>query len=193
LNGLGVETIREGVFLTTPSGAFHFQVADICSGMRSLSAITLFIAAYAFFSCKTTLRIFLLLASSFPLVILANILRILLLCFIALLFGQDATTNFIHEAPGLILFYATIVLLLRLGDKIISKVGKTPSATPLTPPARQLDWTAGICCLVFGFMMTLVIIMLGWTLPIQSWKLGPVDTNFFLCYTLWHDFHTRTI
>ena len=48
LNGLGVETFREGMFIESPSGLFQFYVADVCSGLRSIAAIIMLTAAYGF-------------------------------------------------------------------------------------------------------------------------------------------------
>ena len=171
LNGFGVETLfldgfnedlmREGVFLYSPKGHFQFHVADICSGMRSLAAIIVFTAAYGFFIYKTGLRIFLLVASTIPLVILANIVRIVILCLIAIRFGQDATTPFIHETPGLVMFYATVVFMLWVGDRFISRIGKDPSNAPVTHPARQGGWTAGIMGIVLGIILTAGMVFLA--------------------------------
>ena len=43
-----------------------------------------------------------------------------ILCLFAHYFGQDVITPFLHEVPGLVMFY----FALRLGDKIVSKFGK---------------------------------------------------------------------
>ena len=124
LNGFGVEFMREGVYLFTPSGSVQFQVADICSGIKSLYIIAFFAAVYGFIIHKSALRIFLLLLLSAPLAVAANVFRIVILCLIAHHFGQDAITLFLHEVPGLVMFYIVLVFLFWLGDKFVSKVGK---------------------------------------------------------------------
>ena len=120
LNGLGIEVLREGVHLATPSGSFQFVVADVCSGMRSLSIMAGCAVAYGFFIHKSALRIFLLLLLTIPLAIAANVLRIVTLCLIAHHFGQEITTRFLHEIPGLVLFY----FALQFGDNLVSKACK---------------------------------------------------------------------
>ena len=89
LNGLGVEFIREGVYLYTPSGSVQFEVADICSGMKSLVIMSFFSVIYGFFVYKSALRTFFLLTVFIPLALLANVLRIVILCLFAYHFGQD--------------------------------------------------------------------------------------------------------
>ena len=124
LNGFGVEFMREGVYLFTPSGSVQFQVADICSGLKSLYIITFFAAVYGFIIHKSALRIFLLLLLSAPLAVAANVFRIVILCLIAHFLGQETTAGFIHEVPGLVLFYIIVIFMMWLGDTIVSKVGK---------------------------------------------------------------------
>ena len=124
LNGFGVEFIREGVYLYTPSGSVQFIVADICSGMKSLYIIVFFAVVYGFTIHKSALRIFLLVLLSAPLAVAANVFRIVILCLIAHHFGQDVITLFLHEVPGLVLFYFVLIFLFWLGDKFVSKVGK---------------------------------------------------------------------
>jgi exosortase len=116
LNGLGVETIRIGTMLhgTGPS-AFHLDVADPCSGLRSLMAITALIAAYAQLTQTALLKKWVLFLSSIPIVMLSNIARIVIIALFHLGFGRDAASTLAHDYSGYLLFIVAVILVMGVG------------------------------------------------------------------------------
>lgn len=96
LNLFQVPTLRDGTALI--SGAtdtravgdlFRLQVDGPCSGMRSLFALMLVGALFSHFRQPTLPRRLLLFASTIPLAVLANMVRILILLAASAAFGQD--------------------------------------------------------------------------------------------------------
>ena len=76
LNGLGIEAQRSGsAIYSTAAGGFNFDVADPCSGLRSLLAMTALTAVYAYLTQKTLVKQWILFLSSIP-AIIGNIARI---------------------------------------------------------------------------------------------------------------------
>ena len=127
--------LRKGVFLTTPSNAFQFEVADVCSGRRSIAAIFLVTAIYGFFHYQTLPRIFTLMACSVPFVLLANAARIIAMCGFAFYHGQEKTMAVFHDTNGLAMFGIAALLLVKWGDRYICKIGKDPADISSAPPA----------------------------------------------------------
>ena len=57
LQGCGVDIVREGTMLVSPVGAFSIDVAEPCSGMRSLFAMMALTAGYAYFTFQKCCKI----------------------------------------------------------------------------------------------------------------------------------------
>lgn len=98
LNAIGVATWIEGTALLSaadPSkgrevGAlFSLKVDGPCSGMRSLFALMMVSALFSYFRQATPQRRLLLFATSIPLAVLANLVRLLILLAASMAFGQD--------------------------------------------------------------------------------------------------------
>ena len=77
LNGLGVGVRQVGTaIVATSEPAFHLDVADPCSGIRSLVALFVGTAAYGAIALRSVWRRWLLFLASVPIAFLGNILRL---------------------------------------------------------------------------------------------------------------------
>lgn len=121
LNGIGIASQRIGTAIhSAAGGAFAFDVADPCSGIRSLLALTAIAAAYAYFTQDTAWRKWILFLFSAPIAIAANVARIVSIAVVAQVFGQDAALKLYHDYSGYIVF-TVAVLLLMLGGRLVSR------------------------------------------------------------------------
>jgi len=118
LKGCGVEIFRQGTMLLSPAGAFSIDVAEPCSGMRSLFAMMALTAGYAYFTQPTWFRRGLLFALSIPIAVLGNVLRILTIVAIAATCSSDFATGFYHDYSGYIVFLSAILLMVSTGGLI---------------------------------------------------------------------------
>lgn len=117
LNGIGIGSIRSGTAIySTVAGGFEFDVADPCSGLRSLLAMTALTAVYAYFTQRTLFRKWLLFAASIPLAVVGNIARIVTVAVVAEAFGGKLALGIYHDYSGYILFTASIVLMVAIGS-----------------------------------------------------------------------------
>ena len=122
LNGLGLAVTRVGSGLYFYSSAiqpellFKLEVADPCSGIRSLIAMTAITAAYAWFTQKTLLKKWVLFCCCIPLAVIGNIFRVILIGIAARIFGQDLAMEFHDKAAGYIVFSASIICMIGLGQ-----------------------------------------------------------------------------
>lgn len=96
LNFFGIDAVKVGTSILSeadpladlPVGArFSVDVADPCSGIRSLFALMMISALYGFLSFRSWWKHLLVFLSSIPLAILGNLARIVLLTIGTLLFG----------------------------------------------------------------------------------------------------------
>ncbi|MES2595852.1 MAG: exosortase/archaeosortase family protein [Verrucomicrobiota bacterium] len=119
LNTLGLDTIREGTALISApvdgreAGAlFSLKVDGPCSGMRSLFALLMVSALFAYFREKTLLRRLFLFSCGFPLAILANMARLLLLVGGTMVFGQEFAVGDQEKEVSTFHFLSGIVVYL---------------------------------------------------------------------------------
>ena len=116
LNGFGITAIRNGTAIySAAGGGFNFDVADPCSGLRSLVVMTALTAPYAYFTQKTTFKIWALFLLSIPLAMLANTTRIVTIALVAQAFGQDRAMALYHDYSGYLVFVVATLLMVSAG------------------------------------------------------------------------------
>ena len=118
LQGCGVDVVREGTMLLSPSGAFSIDVAEPCSGMRSLFAMMALTAGYAYFTQPTWFRRGLLFALSIPIAIIGNVSRVLSIVFVAATCSSGFATGFYHDYSGYVVFLVAVFLMVAAGGFI---------------------------------------------------------------------------
>ena len=113
LHGVGIEAVNQGtVVYSAAGGGFQFDVADACSGLRSLIVMTALAAPYAYLSLEGAWRKITLFAMSVPLAMLANALRIFSLGVVAEWIGMKLAMTLYHDLSGYIVFFLAIGLLI---------------------------------------------------------------------------------
>ena len=115
LKGLGIDVARSGTAIFIPSMQGGLDVADPCSGLRSLLAMTALTAVYAYFTQKTLLKKWILFAASIPLAVIGNIARIITVAVVAEAFGGKLALGIYHDYSGYILFTASITMMVLIG------------------------------------------------------------------------------
>lgn len=111
LNLSGVETLREGVLLTTAAG--RFEMAESCAGLRFLLAGLMIAALAAHLAFEDWRRQALFVAVATWLAVLANWLRAYLIVLAATATGMRVGTGPEHVAFGWVLYIGfTLALLL---------------------------------------------------------------------------------
>jgi exosortase len=123
LNGFGLAIERSGtaLFSRVTGAEFSVDVADPCSGIRSLFAMMALTAAYAYFTQKTLLQKWVLFVCSIPLAMIGNIFRIISICLVATWFGQELATGYYHDYSGYVVFLVGVTLMIEVGTLIKKK------------------------------------------------------------------------
>lgn len=113
MKALGVVVWQEGNILMFPN--ITLEVADACSGLRSIMSLLALGAAYAFvLHTKTRDRVILIL-STLPIAVFTNCLRVIATGILAQYYGSAAAEGFFHEFAGLFVFGAAVVMFVALG------------------------------------------------------------------------------
>lgn len=135
LNGLGIAAVQSGTAIfSSAGGGFNFDVANPCSGIRYLLALSALTAAYANLSQKSLWKQWGLFAASVPLAVAGNVARIVLIALAAHFFGQDAAMGLYHNYSGLIVFSVAVLLMVAIGRGL--KALSTPNRQHPTPNAH---------------------------------------------------------
>jgi exosortase len=117
---LGIETERRGANLYVAPHTEPLEVADACSGLRSLIALTTLGYCVAFFmGPQRGPRRWVLLAASVPIAVLTNVVRIASICALARFESVDYAATTGHEITRWIAWVVALGLLLGL-DWVLS-------------------------------------------------------------------------
>ncbi len=114
LNTMGIASERAGTAIICSHGTFSLDVADPCSGLRSLLAMTAITAVYAYFTQKTLIRQWLLFLCAIPLAVIGNVGRITTVAVSARAFGSDFAM-LVHDYSGFIVFAVGIICMIGIG------------------------------------------------------------------------------
>lgn len=121
LQATGFSILRQGNILHLAN--YSLEVAEACSGLRSLMTLTALGAAMAYMLQTNPVCAFLHFAASVPIAIGANVFRILMTAYGAVLISPDIAEGFLHEISGLVVFVIGFATLGITGI-ILSKISK---------------------------------------------------------------------
>ena len=141
---------------------FVIDIANPCSGLRSIFALMAISVGYGYFTQPTWARRAVLFALSVPLAILGNIVRIMSICIVAKSADPAFAIGFYHDFSGFIVFAVALLLLVGAGgaiDRIAKPVaadGKTPPPPPpyagqslaVADATRAASWAAVVLVIV---------------------------------------------
>jgi len=157
LNIVGIPTIQSGTALLSAAnpltglaiGArFHIDIADPCSGIRSLLALMMISALGAYLFLPRLWQQWIIFLSSIPLTIIGNLSRVLILIAGSILFGSSyaigttETPSSFHENAGFLVYGVALGLEVALGMFLL-KIAKPKAPSPDTssvsvPPKERL-------------------------------------------------------
>lgn len=174
LNGLGMAVERSGtaLFSHAPGGTFNVDVADPCSGIRSLFAMMTLMTAYAYFTQEGFWKKSALSVCSLPIAVIGNMVRIMSICVVASWCGQDVAMGYYHDYSGFVVFVVGVYLMFLIGDRI-KKVNwrfRGPFSGSNAPPPEAAPLAVGndrsAIAIVTGVtVVALAVFMLRYVMP----------------------------
>lgn len=112
ITALGIECHKNGNMLISPY--FSLNVAEACSGLRSLLAMTALTAVYAYFTMPNFWLKWVLFLSSIPIAVIGNVGRIDSIAIYAVTTGQEFAAGVHHDWAGYVFFAVGISLMVGL-------------------------------------------------------------------------------
>jgi|SRR5579859_4656679 exosortase len=120
LSAAGVPVGREGV--TIYVGSYRLLVEDACSGMNSIVGLVAVSLLYIYLLRGSNLRYSALLtATTIPIAILGNIIRIMTLILLTYFGGDELAQGFLHMTAGLFLFAVDLILVFMV-DRLLMQI-----------------------------------------------------------------------
>jgi exosortase len=121
LNLIGMTVIRQGNIINLPNQTL--EVAEACSGMRSLVSLLALGAIYAYMTQKKAAAQIVLFLSTIPIAVVGNIFRVFVTALIVYTTGANVTDEPTHSIMGASVFVVAFILLFIFGA-ILRKVFK---------------------------------------------------------------------
>ncbi|WP_158943860.1 exosortase A [Granulicella sp. S190] len=106
---LGVPTLHEGNIIELP--VMKLEVAEACSGIRSLMSLFTLAVFYGYFLERTTRRRIILALASIPIAVTANVARIVGTGLCVQYWDPDKALGFFHEFSGWVMFVVSLACL----------------------------------------------------------------------------------
>lgn len=121
---IGVPVFREGNVINLVSTTL--EVADACSGIRSIMSLLALATALSYFTQKGWGKRATLIFLALPIAVFANGIRVIGTGILASRYGSAAAEGFFHEFAGLVIFGVAMVMLIA-SAWVLGKIGKKSS------------------------------------------------------------------
>jgi exosortase len=144
LQFIAVPNMLQGTAIMSLPGSptpFAIDIADPCSGIRSLFALVMIAALYGFVAFEKAWQQLLIIALSIPLVFLGNLVRIVILALGTIHFGapfalgDNEHPSWFHESAGYLVYFINFGGLIAVGS-FLTKL-TTPAPPDKEPPPRE--------------------------------------------------------
>lgn len=110
LAAIGIPVLRAGNIIQL--AAMPLEVAEACSGIRSLTSLVTLALVYGYFLENSKWRIAILALLAFPIAVLANAMRIVGTGVAVEYWNPERALGFFHEFSGWVIFMISLALLL---------------------------------------------------------------------------------
>ena len=120
---IGIPVLREGNVIQLVNTTL--EVADACSGIRSIISLLALSMALAYFTQKGWIKKWILVLLAIPIAIFANSIRVIGTGILANRYGAGVAEGFFHEFAGLVIFGVAMVMLI-FSAFILGRLGNGP-------------------------------------------------------------------
>jgi exosortase len=101
---IGIGVVSDGATLRALDDSFHYEVAGGCSGIRSLTAMTMLAALYVHFTQRELWKKGLIFGGSLLFALIGNLVRIFTVVLFARFISPDLAAGLYHDYSGFIFF-----------------------------------------------------------------------------------------
>lgn len=130
LIGVRIETI--GTTLRALDGSFNFDIAEGCSGIRSLMAMTTLSALYVHFTQRETWKQWVIFAGSVVFALIGNVGRVFSVVLVARFINERLAGGLYHDYSGFVFFPIAVGAMLGF-SKLLNLNWREVAATAVKP------------------------------------------------------------
>lgn len=118
VNTIGIPCVSEGAKIILPDT--FLEVGAPCSGIRSLISLLALGALFAYLLNISMIRKGIVFLSTIPIAIFSNVVRLVLLCLVAHIYGKEASLpgSFFHDFAGFLVFVIAFACLYGIGGLV---------------------------------------------------------------------------
>lgn len=127
-NLIGLQIAAVGTTLTAADGTFNFEIAEGCSGVRSLIAMTMLTAVYVHLTQTELWKKLAIFSASIVFAIIGNIGRIFTVLLVAKFIDKDIAGGIYHDYSGFIFFPFALGAMIGFSKLLNMKVDRAISA-----------------------------------------------------------------
>lgn len=120
LFGIGIQAM--GTTLTAADGTFNFEIAEGCSGIRSLAAMTMLTAVYVHLTQNRFWKQIVIFGGSLLFAIIGNIGRIMGIVLTARYYDPEFAAGIMHDYSGYVFFPVAVIAMLVFA-KLVNWIG----------------------------------------------------------------------
>lgn len=111
---IGVSIQAVGTTVTSRDGTFSFEIAEGCSGIRSLMAMMMLAALYVHLTQRELWKKIVIFAAAIPFAVIGNIGRIFTVILFAKFVNEEIAAGIYHDYSGFVFFPFAIMAMLGL-------------------------------------------------------------------------------
>lgn len=115
LGVIGLPLVRFGNVLHLPGGQ-ALEVAEACSGLRSIVALLALGALYAYFTQENRVKAVILFLATIPIAIFGNVVRISFTAIGTYAISEAFVEGTLHEMAGMLVFLFSLIMLMIFGS-----------------------------------------------------------------------------
>jgi len=152
----GVPVLREGNVINLP--AMPLQVAEACSGIRSLMSLVTLAIIYGYLLEKRLWVRWVLAIAAVPITVLANDVRIVGTGLLVQYWNPEAAEGYFHSSWGLITFIIALFLFYALHGLIRFLFPDKDATSPTSRPPRARAMNLGVRSSATNFILAILFI-----------------------------------
>ncbi|MES2571182.1 MAG: exosortase/archaeosortase family protein [Verrucomicrobiota bacterium] len=133
---IGVKIEASGTTIRSLDGSFNFEIAEGCSGIRSLMAMITLTALYVHFTQREIWKKVVVFGGSIVFAVIGNIGRIFTVILVARFISPKLAGGLYHDYSGFIFFPIAVAAMVSFGNLVNLNFGRL-FASAAKPPADQ--------------------------------------------------------
>lgn len=111
-HALGLSIFANGTTLTATDGSFHFEIAEGCSGIRSITAMTMLTAGFVHLTQDRFWKKAVIFGCSVVFALVGNVGRILVVVLVARFYDPKLAAGLVHDNASFVFFPVAILAML---------------------------------------------------------------------------------